>query len=115
MPGPDGLLTADEMKTVIDRFDALEKKMGRDLPCEVCGNTLWSACSHLIGQRSDVVTAIGTGQLRFPSVMFGCTECGNTKLFVAQKFGIIPLGAESPIDVRDKPARKQKSDTPDGS
>jgi RNase P subunit RPR2 len=113
MPGPDGKLTEEERKAAIARFDALEKKMGRDLSCEVCGNILWTLGSHLIGQRSDVVTQLGSGQLRFPSVMFGCTECGNEKFFYAQKFGVVPLGAEPPPDVLDKPARK-KSERSDG-
>jgi 5-methylcytosine-specific restriction endonuclease McrA len=91
MPDPDGKLTPDDYRKAGEFFNELEKKAGKELACEVCGNTIWVINTHLLGQRTDSLDVVGP-HLRFPSVMFFCRECGNQKFFVAQKVGIMPLG-----------------------
>lgn len=99
MPDKDGKLSPDEMDAITAHFEAFEADAGHDLKCEVCGNIVWSLNGHLMTLLSDSPSGALGAKVRVPMIQWFCSNCGNTKLFAAQLWGVesfIPEGVEAP-------------------
>lgn len=67
------------------------------ITCSVCGTKKWKLNPTLFEMRSfESGELLLSGVVLVPFVILGCEHCGNTLLFNAIKFGLVPADAGEP-------------------
>lgn len=97
MPDKNGKISPDEFTICNEKFEAYEKQLGRDLPCEVCGGIVWRLNGHMVMVMGDSAKGLLGSRVRVPLLNYFCTTCGNMKFFSAPMWGLT-IEAEKPDD-----------------
>jgi predicted nucleic-acid-binding Zn-ribbon protein len=95
MPLPDGTLTDEEFRLVVQKLLNFWEKggHGREKPkCPSCGERDFFIHPALFGNRSDTLSPIER-HTRLPTVAVYCKECGHLTEYVARVLGIEVLGS----------------------
>lgn len=93
MPGPDGLLTAEEQQKIADWVN----QKGKSHACPVCLENSWSVIPHLInGQILMPGGALVLGGQSYPFAMVACNNCFHARHFMAVPLGLGVTPTEVP-------------------
>ena len=70
----------------------LIRKIGKNKPCFMCGETKWAVATHIVHVPSE--PALGRGGITLPVVPLMCLHCGNQALLNAVHMGVLEVGED---------------------